>query len=295
MSADGLQGLTIIGFIGSVFSPYYAWARRRNGGVADPLDHCAVNVALYGKTRGDGRWAMTERKSASVQRDATSLQIGQSSLHWDGDTLVVDIDEITVPIPSRIRGQVRIYPQSNATRSFGLDASGRHRWQPIAPSARVEVDFVQPDLRWDGTGYLDSNCGDRPLEADFVRWDWSRSALSGGRCAVLYDVTHRDGIDSSLTLEFDATGDVKPFEAPKRTALRKSAWRVERVTRSDAGALPAVRRSFEDAPFYARTLLDTRLLGEDITAVHESLSLDRFDTPWCRAMLPFRMPRAVWS
>ena len=29
LSDDGKQGLTIIAFIGSVFSPYYAWARRR--------------------------------------------------------------------------------------------------------------------------------------------------------------------------------------------------------------------------------------------------------------------------
>jgi carotenoid 1,2-hydratase len=295
LSDDGLQGLTIIGFIGSVFSPYYAWARRRNGGVADPLDHCAVNVALYGKTRGNGRWAMTERKSASVGRDSTSLQIGKSSLRWEGAALVIDIDEVTAPVPSRLRGQVRVYPQSNANRSFGLDASGRHRWQPIAPRARVEVAFVQPGCRWEGSGYLDSNHGDRPLEADFVRWDWSRSALTNDRCAVLYDVTHRDGSNSSLTLNFDASGDVTPFEAKKRTTLPRSGWHIERVTRSDAGASPTVRRGFEDAPFYARTLLDTRLLGEKVTAVHESLSLDRFATPWCHAMLPFRMPRALWS
>ena len=43
ISDDGQHGLTIIAFIGSVFSPYYAWAGRR-----DPLDHCAFNVALYG-------------------------------------------------------------------------------------------------------------------------------------------------------------------------------------------------------------------------------------------------------
>ena len=34
LSDDGRHGLTVIAFIGSVFSPYYAWARRR--GRADP-------------------------------------------------------------------------------------------------------------------------------------------------------------------------------------------------------------------------------------------------------------------
>jgi carotenoid 1,2-hydratase len=34
LSDDGRHGLTIIALIGSVFSPYYAWARRR--GPTDP-------------------------------------------------------------------------------------------------------------------------------------------------------------------------------------------------------------------------------------------------------------------
>ena len=53
LSDDGQHGLTLIAFIGSVFSPYYAWARRR--GPADPQNHCALNVALYGP--GGNRWA----------------------------------------------------------------------------------------------------------------------------------------------------------------------------------------------------------------------------------------------
>ena len=70
------HGLTLIAFIGSVFSPYYARARRR--GAADPLQHCAVNVALYGP-RGK-RWAMTERGRAAVARTPSSLAIGRSAL-----------------------------------------------------------------------------------------------------------------------------------------------------------------------------------------------------------------------
>ena len=57
LSDDGQYGITIIALIGSVFSPYYAWARRR--GPADPEQFCALNVALYGKDRR--AWAMTER------------------------------------------------------------------------------------------------------------------------------------------------------------------------------------------------------------------------------------------
>jgi carotenoid 1,2-hydratase len=35
----------------------------------------------------------------------------------------------------------------------------------------------------------------------------------------------------------------------------------------------------------------SQLFGEAATAVHESLDLDRFASPWVQAMLPFRMPR----
>ena len=34
LSADGRHGITIIAFIGSVFSPFYAWSRRKRP--ADP-------------------------------------------------------------------------------------------------------------------------------------------------------------------------------------------------------------------------------------------------------------------
>ena len=53
-SSDGRYGLTVIAFIGSVFSPYYFRARRRNPATAAE-DHCALNVALYGEAQNAGR------------------------------------------------------------------------------------------------------------------------------------------------------------------------------------------------------------------------------------------------
>ena len=41
LSADGQRGLTVIAFVGSVFSPYYARARRRQGAVK-PERFCAI-------------------------------------------------------------------------------------------------------------------------------------------------------------------------------------------------------------------------------------------------------------
>ena len=277
----------MIAFIGSVFSPYYAWARRRSP--ADPQHFCALNVALYGP--GRKRWALTERPAASLRRDRATLGIGPSTLSWGGDALTVGIAETTVPFPSRLRGTLRVHPAALTGHTATLDAGGRHRWSPIAPLARIEVAMEQPALRWSGHAYLDSNAGDRPLEDDFVRWDWSRADLRDG-AAVLYDVTRRDGSDLSLALLMERHGAVVPFAPPPPAALPPTGWRVRRGTRADTGFTPRVQRTLEDTPFYARSVLQTRLLGQDATAMHESLSLDRFRSPIVQMMLPFRMPRA---
>ena len=290
LSDDGDSGLTLIAFIGSVFSPYYAWQRRRAaGGAADATDHCAINIALYG--RGGKRWAMTERGRAALARDATTLRVGPSSLVWRDGALEAEIDEVTVPIPSRVRGRFRVEPLAVMTQPYALDAGGVHHWQPIAPCARIEVEFERPHRVWRGHAYVDHNRGDAPLERHFVRWDWSRATLGGGDAAVLYDVTRRDGTPLSLALRFDAAGRVSGFSPPPPAALPTTGWRIVRGTRSDAGHPARVHHTLEDTPFYARSLVGMQLNGEPATAVHESLSLDRFTAPIVQAMLPFRMPR----
>jgi len=50
-------------------------------------------------------------------------------------------------------------------------------------------------------------------------------------------------------------------------------------------------KTLTDSPFYARSVIETRLLGQTLTAVHESLDMARFTAPWVQAMLPFRVPR----
>jgi carotenoid 1,2-hydratase len=288
LSDDGRHGLTLIAFIGNVFSPYYAWARRR--GPADPHHHCALNVALYGD--GGNRWTLTERGRGALRRGPAWLEIGPSALSWDGNTLTVRIDEVTSPVPTRIRGTVRLRPEAVMNRAYPLDAAGRHRWSPVAPCSRVEVALDSPGLRWAGSAYFDSNAGDEPLEAGFRRWDWSRAALRRGT-AVLYDVTRRDGGGPSLALRFDPSGSVEAFAPPPASVLPQTRWRIARGTRADVGHDARVIETLEDTPFYARSLLSTHVLGEPATAVHESLSLERFRAGWVQALLPFRMPRAL--
>jgi carotenoid 1,2-hydratase len=270
-----------------VFSPWYAWARR-GGRIADPLNHCALNVSLYGVTR---RWSLTERGAGAVQRDAETLRIGPSALHWDGNALTIEIAELTAPLPSRLRGTVRVVPRALPGASFALDADGRHRWTPIAPAARVEVAMDRPFLRWSGDGYLDSNDGDAPLEQDFEEWDWCRAPLTNGT-AVLYSVTRRAGGDQALALRFDASG-VTPLDPPPRAQLPRTRWRLARRTRCEPGGAAEIRQTLQDSPFYARSVVTTRICGEDVTALHESLSLNRFAHPLVQAMLPFRIPRAL--
>ncbi len=266
-----------------MFSPYYAWSRRRGAG--NPLEHCALNVALYGAPR---RWAMTERRSAAVARDATGLAIGPSALHWDGDCLVIRIDEVTAPVPSRVRGEVRVHPAALTRRSFALDDAGRHAWSPVAPVSRVEVSLDSPSLRWSGPGYLDSNEGAAALETDFVEWDWCRAPTAAG-ATILYNATRRVGGEQALALRAARTGEVEVFTPPPIAMLPRTRWGVGRRTRADAA--PRVRQTLEDTPFYSRSVIETRLGGEDLVAVHEGLSLTRFRAPWVQAMLPFRIPR----
>ena len=289
LSDDGGHGLTVIAFIGSVFSPYYAWARRR--GPANPLEHCALNVSLYEES--GKRWAMTERAAAKVQQSAGALAIGPSSLTWDGAALEIAIDEITAPIPSRIRGTLRLYPEALFDHAVTLDTSGHHRWRPIAPGARIEVRLSQPSLNWSGTAYLDSNDGDRPLEDDFSDWDWSRARLAKGNTAVLYDVRRLDGSDFSLAKRFNGAGAIDDFAAPPEARLAATSWGIARNTRADKGHHARVLQTLESGPFYARSLVATRIGGEAVSSMHESLSLMRFRRPWVQAMLPFRMPRAL--
>jgi carotenoid 1,2-hydratase len=289
LSDDGEHGLTLIAFIGSVFSPYYFAGRRL--GRDDPREYCSLNVCLYGAKR---RWTMTERRTAALSQSAGQLAIGPSRLAWDNDSLTVDIDELGAPVPQRVRGRVRIYPHFINDRVFALDDVGRHRWSPIAPSARIEVALRHPEIRWSGHAYFDRNWGDEPIEDGFVSWDWSRAEVPdspGCESAILYNMERRQGGPKALALRFSTSG-VEAIEPPPNHALPKTPiWQISRASQADADHPPEVEKTLEDTPFYCRSIIRTHLLGRPLTAMHESLSLDRFRSPIVQRMLPFRMRR----
>jgi len=285
LSDDGQYGLTMIAFIGSVFSPYYAFSGRHQ-----PTNHCALNVALYGKR--DGRWAMTERGAGDIERAPDHFRIGPSQLEWDSETLTAHVDEHTAPIPRRLRGTISVKTPALGEGVFLIDPNGRHRWRPLSPHARVSVDFTDPDLQWSGHGYFDSNDGDEPLEDAFRYWDWSRTILGNGKTAILYNTDLHGGAARYAALIIDAEGDIETFEAPDEHILRPTPWfRIKRRTRSESPGNTRVIKTFEDTPFYSRSLIENTIFGESRRTIHESLSGNALKRLSTKIMLPFRMPR----
>ena len=290
LSDDGRHGITIIALIGSVFSPYYAFARRK--GRTDPENFVAMNVALYGQP--GARWAMTERGAGQLSRTETTLTIGPSAMTWDGTSLTVSLDEVTVPLPRGLKGRITLTPKALNTHDFEIDGAGLHRWWPIAPCARMTAEFETPSISWEGNAYFDSNRGGEPLEKGFQSWNWSRASLPDGRTAVFYDLIDRQNQEKGISFAFHPDGTGEPIAPPSLKRLPNILWGVGRTTRSDEGGRARVVRTLEDTPFYARSEVSTVVHGVDAVGVHESLDLDRFDSAWCQMLLPFRMPRKTF-
>lgn len=284
ISDCGEYGIVVIAFIGSVFSPYYYFARHRGRG--DPYAYCAINVALYAPR--NGAWAMTERGRSSLEVGSDFMRVGRSSVHASGEAVDIRIDERAAPLPRRVRGHVRITAGVPSKRRFALDSEGHHDWQPVAPLADIEVSFDQPGFDWRGHAYVDSNGGRRPLESDFRRWDWCRFRR-GDKACIHYSAEELGGAHRALSLEYSADGSLDEVTLPEAVLLPRSGWRVDRSVPASGSA--RVLRTLEDAPFYARSLLELETNGERSLAMHESLSLERFDKTWVRMLLPFRMPR----
>ena len=104
---------------------------------------------------------------------------------------------------------------------------------------------------------------------------------------MLYDIDRTDG-PRTLGMRYDAAGGVTDIEPPPRVELPKTLWRVPRRI---SAVNPTVTQTLEDTPFYARSVIEADIAGNRAIAMHESLVMRRFTSPWVQAMLPFRMPR----
>ena len=101
---------------------------------------------------------MTDRGQTALRQTSDMLTIGPSSLHWTGKQLVIDVDEISsLPIISRMRGQITLTPPALTQIELPLTADGAHVWRPFAPIARISVDLEAEGWQFDG--HKDHNDG----------------------------------------------------------------------------------------------------------------------------------------
>jgi carotenoid 1,2-hydratase len=290
LSEDGEHAIVIIALIGNPFSPWYAHARDTAGSAPDALGYCSLNVALYGKR--ERAWALHERPIRAEQRTADGVSIGGSSMCWQGDRLCVEIDERTSPLGRPVRGRVILHPELLSGLALQIDGRGEHRWWPVAPLARIEVELSEPRLRFTGHGYYDVNAGRVPLEAAFDTWGWSR-ARSDETAYLTYDVVELTGARRSLAFKISARGEVSDLAPVWSTPLRTTLFGLRPEARVDHGQPCRVVRSLEDGPFYARSLVATRFEGRPVVAVHESLAAQRLRRGWVRWMVKHRMRRTA--
>jgi len=239
---------------------------------------------------------MTDRGETALRQTASRLEVGPSMMRWEGDTLIITIDEVSSPpLINRIRGQIRIVPSAVTNVELPLTPDGAHIWRPFAPRSRIEVDIDRPGWQWNGEGYFDANFGSRALEQDFSYWTWGRYPTSDG-ATCFYDATRLDGSELAAAFQFDKNGIARTIELPPKAPMRRSLWAVKRETRGDAGTKATQIQSMLDAPFYSRAAVQTTLNGQKVTGVHEALDLKRFRSPLLKPMLAVRVPRrAKWS
>ncbi len=285
----------MIAFVGSVFSPTYFRARRRDTDV-DPADHCGFNVVIHGP--GGDAWAFSEYGRADVERGPDHFVVGRNRIERDDGGLTVTIDERTSPWGRALRGTLRIDVDDFSPHRFTLDAAGRHQWWPVAPSARVRVELSHPALRFTGAGYHDTNSGTEALEHAFAKWTWSRSSDSEGT-SILYDVTPRDGDERRIGVRIGSgppggSNRLTTIDAEHGVDLGRSRWGLERHTRVAEGGEAQLIRPLVDAPFYARSLFRTTVGERSVVGVHEIVDLDRFVRKTTQLMLPFRTRGAGW-
>ncbi|MBD3765665.1 MAG: carotenoid 1,2-hydratase [Rhodobacterales bacterium] len=278
----------MIGFVGSVFSPWYAWSGR-----GDPTNHCCLNVVTSGLRHG--RFSMTDRGRGALRQSADTLQVGPSRMHWTGSELVVEVNDWGAPpAVTPVRGRLILTPRALTGEQCRLTPDGSHLWWPIAPVAHIRVE-LSPGPVWEGHGYWDANFGIRPLEEDFRFWTWGRYP-AGDRTYCFYDAIRRDGSTLALALAAGADGSLRPVTAPPLTPLPRSGWALRRETRADPGHRPRMGLSLLQAPFYSRALVQARIEKQDCLGMHEALDLDRYRQPWLKPMLALRVPRrARWD
>jgi carotenoid 1,2-hydratase len=212
-------------------------------------------------------------------------------MHWNGRELIIDIDEISSPpIISRVRGQITVTPSSITNVELPLTKDGAHVWRPFAPTSRINVNLEAKGWQFDGHGYFDANFGTRPLETDFSYWTWGRFPTAQGS-TCFYDATRRDGTALDAAIAFQPDGAASHIDAPNSKPFKRTLWALRRETRADVGTTAKQIKPMLDAPFYSRSVVETKINGEVVQGVHEALDLNRYASKLLKPMLAVRVPR----
>lgn len=243
---------------------------------------------------------MTERGEHSLETGPRHLRIGPSRMVMQDDgRLVIDFAEMALPWPGQchwprpVSGRIELTPVIASDGHIDLDRDGRHVWSPRMPRAMATVVCdALPGGGWHGRAYHDMNYGSRPLEQDFIGWDWARgSAGPGGDTVILYDAALRNGASRRLALRYSGSAIPDILDLPARQDLRSGFWGVRSGVACDNDRTPTLIARLEDSPFYTRACVQTTLGGERLEMMHETLDCRRLSNPLVRLMLPFRMPR----
>ena len=288
-SDNGTEAFSLIIFVGSVFSPYYSSAIKKNIEKADPENFCSFNLALYNKT--NKIWTMTEYGKDHIERKDKVFQVGKSKIEWKDDRIEIHLDELATPIPRRVKGRITLKSDKFFLYSTWLDDEKKHRWGPIAPNATVEVEFPSQKTGWKGHAYCDSNEGDEPLEKPFHGWNWAKAHIEDDSVLVFYDVKQKKGRERVLPIRFFPDGTIKRIAPPPREDLPDTKWFISRFMRAEPARPAHVLRNLEDTPFYSRSMISAGLLGDRQLVMHETLNLNRYANPLIKLLLPWRMPR----
>jgi len=277
--ADAVVGdvtAVCIFLVGSVFSPRYV------GRAGRPLDHCAVNVALYRRGRRIA-WALTEYPDAG-QPGPHGLTIGASTLAYGPDgTVSLAIAERTAPWGRPLRARLELVPECTSTAALPLDAERLHYWEPRIVRGRTWLEVPTLGIAGSGLGYHDANRGNVALGGGLPGWWWAR-VHAPDRSLVRYGVHgHAYQIEVAARAGHEAIVVHAPAAARRH---RRSAWGLALPTDIGAGDRSVgARRLLESSPFYARQ--ETH--AEGVHALGESADFRRFRSPLIRWMAYFRM------
>ena len=200
------HGLTIIAFIGSVFSPYYAWRGAGAGRSARTI----ARSTSRSTASGSERWAMTERgpRRPGARRDALSA-VGPSALSWDGAWPRRSASTRSpFPFPASRpghgppRSNALTRPDRSCSMRRGVTAGGRLR-----PSARVQVALDQPrTCAGSGDGYFDMQQRRRAARKWLLVLDMvARRLRDGAAVLVRGAAARREPLDLALALTADGS------------------------------------------------------------------------------------------